>query len=87
MMLKWHVRGRYFGTVLVIKREFIRIVMADLRVAVCRMRFSPWCIKTTGKPTILFIGRRRSLKFHPFKVLLLNAFTWTMFTRACFRAF
>ena len=34
-MLKWHVRGRYFGTVLVIKREFVRIVMADLRVAVC----------------------------------------------------
>ena len=55
MMLKWHVRGgRYFVTVLVIKREFIRIVMADLHVAVCRMRFSPLCIKTTGKPTILF---------------------------------
>ena len=51
-MLKWHVRGRYFVTVLVI--NFIRIVMADLHVAVCRMRFSPWCIKTTGKPTILF---------------------------------
>ena len=54
MMLKWHVRGRYFVTVLVIKREYIRIVIADLHVAVCRMRFSPWCIKTTGKPTILF---------------------------------
>ena len=53
-MLKWHVRGRYFVTALVIKREYIRIVIADLRVAVCRMRFSPWCIKTTGKPTILF---------------------------------
>ena len=54
MMLKWHARGRYFVAVLVIKREFIGIVMVYLRVAVCRMRLSPWCIKTTGKPTILF---------------------------------
>ena len=55
MMLKWHVRGRYFGTVLVIKREFIRIVMADLRVAVCRMRFSPWCISLVPRRSIAFI--------------------------------
>ena len=83
-MLKWHVRGRYFGTVLVIKREFIRIVMADLRVAVCRMRFYHGVSKPLENLLFFFIGCRRSLKFHTFKVLLLKAFAWTMCTRACF---
>ena len=33
---------------------YYRNVRAELRVPVCRTRLSSWCIKTTGKLTILF---------------------------------
>ena len=85
-MVKLHAHGRYFGVVLVIKREFIRIVMAHLRVAVTVSDFYHGVSKPLENLLFFFIGCRRSFKFHTFKVFLLKAFTWTMCTRAFFRA-
>ena len=58
MMLKWHVRGRYSVTVLVMKREYIRIVIADLRVAVCVCDFHDGVSKPLENLLFFFIGCR-----------------------------